>query len=55
MAALSLSTISAGMFFGPLMPVMPVTTVGFKLRADGFFDGNPALELPPQHGQHQDR
>ncbi|HMH35645.1 MAG TPA: hypothetical protein VK584_01810, partial [Streptosporangiaceae bacterium] len=23
-------------------PVMPVTTVGFKLRADGFFDGNPA-------------
>ena len=28
-------------------PVMPVTTVGFKLRADGFFDGNPALDLPP--------
>ena len=26
---------------------MPVTTVGFKLRADGFFDGNPALDLPP--------
>jgi primary-amine oxidase len=28
-------------------PVMPVTTVGFKLRADGFFDGNPALDVPP--------
>jgi primary-amine oxidase len=26
--------------------VMPVTTVGFQLRADGFFDGNPALDLP---------
>ena len=24
---------------------MPVTTVGFKLRADGFFDGNPAIWL----------
>ena len=34
-------------------PVMPVTTVGFKLRADGFFDGNPALDLPPaDHGRH---
>ena len=22
-------------------PVMPVTRVGFQLRADGFFDGNP--------------
>jgi primary-amine oxidase len=34
-------------------PVMPVTTVGFKLRADGFFDGNPALDLPPaEHCQH---
>jgi hypothetical protein len=28
-------------------PVMPVTTVGFKYRADGFFDGNPALDLSP--------
>ena len=35
-------------------PVMPVTTVGFKLRADGFFDGDPALDVPPaQHRQHQ--
>ena len=28
-------------------PVMPVTRVGFQLRADGFFDGNPALDVPP--------
>ena len=28
-------------------PVMPVTTAGFQLRADGFFDGNPALDVPP--------
>jgi primary-amine oxidase len=28
-------------------PVMPVTCVGFQLRADGFFDGNPALDVPP--------
>ena len=35
-------------------PVMPVTTVGFKLRADGFFDGNPALDLPPaEHWHHE--
>jgi primary-amine oxidase len=37
-------------------PVMPVTAVGFKLRANGFFDGNSALDVPPpvEHGQHQD-
>jgi primary-amine oxidase len=35
-------------------PVMPVTTAGFQLRADGFFDGNPALDLPPaEHRHHQ--
>jgi Cu2+-containing amine oxidase len=35
-------------------PVMPITTVGFKLRADGFFDGNPALDLPPaEHCHHE--
>lgn len=28
-------------------PVMPVTSVGFTLRPDGFFDSNPALDLPP--------
>lgn len=27
-------------------PVMPVTTAGFKLRPDGFFDGNPSLDVP---------
>ena len=31
-------------------PVMPVTRVGFMLKPDGFFDGNPALDLPaPRH------
>jgi len=25
---------------------MPVTTVGFSLKPFGFFDGNPALDLP---------
>jgi primary-amine oxidase len=34
-------------------PVMPVTTVGFKLRADGFFDGNPALDVPSSEHCHQ--
>jgi primary-amine oxidase len=39
---------------GYARPVMPVTTVGFQLRADGFFDGNPALALPPaEHGHHE--
>jgi primary-amine oxidase len=28
-------------------PVMPVTSAGFTLRPDGFFDRNPALDLPP--------
>ena len=28
-------------------PVMPVCSIGFMLRPDGFFDGNPALDLPP--------
>jgi primary-amine oxidase len=28
-------------------PVMPVSSVGFMLRPDGFFDRNPALDLPP--------
>jgi len=28
-------------------PVMPVTRIGFHLKPDGFFDGNPALDLPP--------
>jgi primary-amine oxidase len=28
-------------------PVMPVSTIGFMLRPTGFFDGNPALDVPP--------
>ena len=28
-------------------PVMPVTRIGFHLVPDGFFDGNPALDVPP--------
>ena len=27
-------------------PVMPVETVGFSLKPCGFFDGNPATDLP---------
>jgi len=27
-------------------PVMPVTRIGFTLKPAGFFDGNPALDLP---------
>jgi primary-amine oxidase len=34
-------------------PVMPVTTAGFQLRPFGFFDANPALDLPrPAHAEH---
>jgi len=28
-------------------PVMPVSTIGFMLKPDGFFERNPALDLPP--------
>jgi primary-amine oxidase len=31
-------------------PVMPVSSVGFMLRPDGFFDQNPALDLSPPSG-----
>jgi primary-amine oxidase len=31
-------------------PVMPVSSVGFLLRPDGFFRANPALDLPPPPG-----
>ena len=33
-------------------PVMPVSTVGFMLRPNGFFDGNPALDYPPSAHCH---
>jgi primary-amine oxidase len=28
-------------------PVMPVERAGFALRPAGFFDRNPALDVPP--------
>jgi len=31
-------------------PVMPVDTVSFWLKPDGFFDRNPALDVPLAHG-----
>ena len=33
-------------------PVMPVDTVSFWLKPFGFFDRNPALDLPPAPGRH---
>jgi primary-amine oxidase len=33
-------------------PVMPVAYVGFMLKPVGFFDGNPALDLPPSVACH---
>jgi primary-amine oxidase len=32
-------------------PVMPVSSIGFMLRPDGFFEGNPALDLPAASGR----
>jgi primary-amine oxidase len=28
-------------------PVMPASSLGFLLKPDGFFERNPALDLPP--------
>lgn len=28
-------------------PVMPIATIGFKLKPDGFFERNPAMDVPP--------
>src|SRR5262249_27086767 len=28
-------------------PVMPASSIGFRLKPDGFFTRNPALDLPP--------
>jgi primary-amine oxidase len=33
-------------------PVMPVSTVGFMLKPSGFFDGNPALDMPASATNH---
>jgi primary-amine oxidase len=30
-------------------PVMPVGTIGFHLKPDGFFERNPAMDVPPPH------
>ena len=33
-------------------PIMPVATIGFALKPSGFFDQNPALDVPPSMGDH---
>jgi primary-amine oxidase len=33
-------------------PVMPATSIGFKLKPSGFFDRNPALDLPRSPKAH---
>jgi len=33
-------------------PVMPVAYIGFMLKPVGFFDRNPALDVPPPASQH---
>ena len=33
-------------------PVMPVKYIGFHLLPHGFFDGNPALDVPSSHADH---
>jgi primary-amine oxidase len=33
-------------------PVMPVEYCGFMLSPFGFFDRNPALDVPPSHAEH---
>jgi primary-amine oxidase len=33
-------------------PVMPVSTIGFQLKPQGFFDRNPALDVPPPTHHH---
>jgi primary-amine oxidase len=35
-------------------PVMPVEYCGFTLKPNGFFNRNPALDVPPPHNQHGD-
>ena len=36
-------------------PVMPVERAGFMLKPNGFFDRNPALDVPPAPGHNHDR
>jgi primary-amine oxidase len=35
-------------------PVMPAERAGFALKPFGFFDANPALDVPPSHGEQTD-
>jgi primary-amine oxidase len=37
-------------------PVMPVATIGFMLKPVGFFERNPALDVPPSrpHAESDD-
>jgi primary-amine oxidase len=35
-------------------PIMPVERVGFALKPVGFFDRNPALDVPPQELVNRD-
>jgi primary-amine oxidase len=44
-----------GLFHEPRVedwPVMPVDTTSFWLKPVGFFDRNPALDVPPAAGCH---
>jgi primary-amine oxidase len=34
-------------------PVMPTAYIGFLLKPNGFFDQNPANDVPPTAAQHQ--
>jgi primary-amine oxidase len=33
-------------------PVMPCDQIGFALKPVGFFESNPALDVPPEEPQH---
>jgi primary-amine oxidase len=33
-------------------PIMPVEYVGFSLKPNNFFDGNPAMDLPKDVDSH---
>ena len=36
-------------------PVMPVEHTGFSLKPDGFFQGNPAIDLPPPEDEGESK
>ncbi len=33
-------------------PIMPLQRIGFRMEPDGFFDRNPALDVPPSDSAH---